>query len=109
MEMRPFGINPLTGAVETFYYDHANDTFTIETRENVTPLIEENKAFMSDAGGNGWKGDLHRVASIPFTVLPQLEKLGIMTSGGRILDAKRLKKWLNDSENNVFRTRPGRI
>jgi hypothetical protein len=108
MEERHFDVDPLTGAVETFYFDHTDDTFTIERREDVEPIIEVAKALYNDAPSD-WKGDWHRVASIPLTLLPDLEKKGIMTAGGRIIDDKKLKQWLNDSSNRYFRTRPGRI
>lgn len=108
MERRPFDVDPLSGAVETFYFDHTNDTFTIERVEDAEPLLEMNKAIQSATPGN-WRGALHRVASIPNSLLPELEKQGIMTSAGRILDAKKLRQWLNDPDNRFFRTRLGRV
>jgi hypothetical protein len=108
MEKRHFDTDELTGAVETFYFDHTNDTFFINREEDIEPLLEMNKALQNETPSD-WKGEMHRVASIPAVLLPELEKKGIMTAGGRILDTKALRKWLNDPENKYFRTRPGRV
>jgi hypothetical protein len=108
MEQRPFDIDPLTGAVETFYFDHSGDTFTIERREDVEPLLETAK-FLQNTNDSGWKGDLHHVASIPLTILPELEKLGIMDCAGRVLDEKKFRQWINARENRAFRTKLGDI
>jgi hypothetical protein len=108
MERRHFDYDPLTGAVETFYFDHATDEFTIERVEDVTKFVDTTKYLQNNVEG-GWKGDWHHVAAIPNTLLPSLEKLGIMSSGGRILDKKKLKAWLNDRDNRVFRTKLGEI
>lgn len=106
MEERPFDFDPLTGAVSTFYFDHATDQFHIEKVVDVEPIIEVAKALSNDAPSD-WKGDWHRVASIPLALLPELAKKGIMTAGGRILDKAKMKQWLNDRDSRVFRTRPG--
>jgi hypothetical protein len=46
---------------------------------------------------------MHKVGSIPMSIYHELQKQGILQ------DEKRLKKWLNDPDNRVFRTRPGRV
>lgn len=108
MESRHFDTDELTGDVETFYFDHATDQFHIERTADVEPLVELNKAFVNDTPGN-WRGDFHHVASIPLVMLPELEKKGIMTAAGRILDRAKLREWLNDRDNQAFRTRPGKL
>lgn len=101
-ESRLLDIDPLTGAIETFHYDDVDDTFTIQRTEDVSPLIEHNKAIDSMTPG-GWKGDVHRVASIPAVIVTELREKGILNN------PERLRAWLNDSDNRVFRTRPGRV
>lgn len=108
LERRHLGTNPLTGAVETFYFDHATDEIHIHQTEDVTRLTETTKALYNDAASN-WKGDWHHVASIPMTLLPELQKQGIMNTAGRILDMPKFKAWVNDRDNRVFRTKPGQI
>jgi len=48
----------------------------------------------------------NKVASIPLTVIDDLNKIGIMR-GFHVVDEKRFKAWLNNSDNRVFRTRTG--
>lgn len=102
IESRLLDIDPLTGAVETFHYDDVDDTFYIERVEDIEPLIEHNKWLDRNTSSN-WRGDFHRVATIPATVVAQLRQQGILQ------DPDRLRAWLNERDNLVFRTRPGRI
>lgn len=109
MEVRHFDYDPLSGVNEKYFYDHATDEFTLTREQEITPLVELNKFKYNNAPDRYGNDIMHHVASIPFTLLPELEKKGIMTAGGRIIDEKALKAWLNDSDNRVFRTRPGRV
>lgn len=108
METRFFDIDPISGAVEHFHYDHGNDSFTISRAENVEPVIEMNKYLQLEAPSN-WKADNHHVARIPTSVMLQLVEKGLITAGGRILDTKGLRKWLNDRDTQVWRVRGGRV
>lgn len=108
MESRFFDRDELTGALETFHFDHTTDEFYIARQEDVEPLLDAN-TYLQNATPDNWKGDVHRVASIPNTVWLELAKLGIATPAGRILDPKRMRAWLNDSENLKFRVRLGRV
>jgi len=108
MDRRHFDTDELTGAVETFYFDHTTDTFTIERTQDVTPIIETAK-FLQNNNESGWKGEWHHVAHIPVELLPLLQKQGIMDCAGRILDKGKLKAWVNDRDNRAFRTKLGEI
>jgi hypothetical protein len=48
-------------------------------------------------------GDMSRVASIPLSVYYDLKRRGIAD------DPVALRKWLNDGDNRVFRTREGTV
>jgi hypothetical protein len=48
----------------------------------------------------------NKVASIPLTVIDDLNKQGIMR-GYAVLDDKRFAAWLNDPMNRAWRTRTG--
>lgn len=102
MSKRLFDVDPLTGSREFFHYDEKNDTYAIETEQNVDALVESNKRLHNDAPEH-WKGEMHRVASIPMNVYWDLKMRGILD------DEKRLRAWLNDPANRYFRTRPGRV
>lgn len=105
---RPLDYDAAANTVETFHFDPDEDRLVVEVTQDISPILEENKTFMCDAA-DGWKGDMHRVASIPHSMLPDLEKRGIMDQGGRILDMKALKRFLNDRDNLWLRTRPGYV
>lgn len=106
MTKRLFDHDPLTGQTEWFEYDDSNDTFTIQTEQDCTDLIELNKAHMREfsSGKDKWgDGYDHRtkVASIPLNLYMDLVKKGITR------DPVAFKRWLNDPDNFAFRTRPG--
>lgn len=82
-----------------------------ETRQDVSGIIEQNKReFSLYDERSKWSDDLYgnKVASIPLTVIDDLNKQGIMR-GFHVLDEKRFRAWLNNPDNRFFRTRPGNI
>ena len=81
----------------------------IETKQDITGIIEQNKKEYNSFDERAkWSDELfgNKVASIPFTVIDELNKQGIMR-GFDVLDEKRFKAWLNERDNRVFRTRTG--
>jgi hypothetical protein len=102
---RLLDIDPLTKVRSMFHSeDPDGNDMILEDVQDVTEILDHNKAerHMHDER-SGWKGDMHRVASIPLVVWAELKREGIAT------DTKRLKKWLDDPDNMAFRTRPGRV
>jgi hypothetical protein len=104
MHTKIFDIDPITGVKKMWHYDGDKDEAIIENIIDATDVIEENKATFNqyDEKAN-WKGDMHKVASIPMALFYDLKKQGIID------DPARLKAWLNDPDNRFFRTRPGRV
>ena len=83
----------------------------IETRQDVTANIEQNlKEFNSYDERARWSDDMfgNKVASIPLTVIDDLNAKGIMR-GFAVIDEKQMKAWLNNPDNRFFRTRPGKV
>lgn len=81
----------------------------IETRQDVTANIAQNRLeYNSFDERSKWSDDMfgNKVASIPLTVIDDLNAKGIMR-GFAVLDQKRMKDWLNSPDNRYFRTRPG--
>ena len=97
---RIFSQDPLTGITK---YWHVTDKgeYVIETQQNVSSIVEANKRRYND-GTKRW-GDLNKVASIPLSVYYDLKRRGIAD------DPVALKKWMNDPDNRVFRTRSGNL
>ena len=85
------------------------DEITIKQEQDVSALIEQNKKEYNNAETK-WSDQLfgNKVASIPYTAIDHLNKIGIM-KGFSVLDQKRFFAWLNDPANLYFRTKPGTL
>ena len=68
--------------------------------------LSENAALRNEAG-KAWKGDWHRIASIPLNIAFD-EDLGLMKAHEQG-DTKYLSRWLNDSDNRAFRVKEGNV
>jgi len=76
---------------------------TFRTDYEVEPTIDENTA-MRNLASPGWKGDYHKVASIPLNVFWDQ-----LAEASKQDDDKFISKWLNDSDNRAWRTKEGRV
>lgn len=103
--------NPDTGVSEWFIYDHADDSITLQlTQPTVSDdlnAVEYNAA--PDYGPSRWKGEFHKVASIPLVEYVRLQREGVIAPDGEIRDDKKLLKLLNDRDYLKFRTKPGAL
>lgn len=99
--------DPLTGITEYYHFDPDTNGFVIETQQDITNIIELNKAVVNDNAG--WRGEFHHVAHIPLSILMDLAQKQIVTTGGQILDEKKFRAWINDSANSAFRVKRGRV
>ena len=81
----------------------------IEMRQDVSDIVEQNKKEYNSYDERArWSDQLfgNKVASIPLTVIDDLNKEGIMR-GYAVVDEKRFAVWLNDPMNRAWRTRTG--
>ena len=103
-ESKIFDTNADLGITRTWHYDAETDQATIQTSQDVTAIVEANKADFNrvDERAN-WRGEWHHVASIPEAVYYRLK------AEGKLDDDAYMKRWLNDPENQYFRTRPGQV
>ena len=97
---RLFSQDPVTGITK---YWHVNDKgeYVVETQQDVSAIAEANKRQYNDTPDR--YRDVNKVASIPLSVYYELKRKGIAD------DPKALRKWLNDRDNRVFRTRAGTL
>lgn len=101
------------GITQTSFIDNG-DQLVIEQSQNISAILEANKAeYAQSLDRKGWDGNdsfsqRNKVASIPLVVFHELEKQGI-TKGFQVLDMPRFKAWLNNPDNQAFRTRMGKI
>ena|ERR1700749_2091086 len=113
MDKRLFDSNPLFGITRYSYYDEDKDLFHIETVQDIEPIVEHNRAQRVETDKHTpWGNDgATKVATIPLNILEKLMADGILVVGknGDGEGNRRLKAWLNDRDNEVFRTREGRV
>tara|TARA_B110000008_G_scaffold266545_1_gene292775 strand:+ start:386 stop:697 length:312 start_codon:yes stop_codon:yes gene_type:complete len=97
------------GVKETSVGLNDKDEITVKQEQDVSALIEQNKKEYNNAETK-WSDQLfgNKVASIPYTAIDHLNKMGIM-QGFSVLDQKRFFAWLNDPKNLYFRTKPGTL
>ena len=80
----------------------------LEVRQDVSQIIEQNKAQFNAIDERAKWGEFTKIASLPMVVIDDLNKKGIMR-GFAVMDQKRFKAFLNDPDNRFFRTRPGEV
>jgi hypothetical protein len=82
--------------------------YFIENSQDISGIIESNKAQFNAIDEKAKWGEWTKIASIPNVVIDELNKQGIMR-GFAVLDEKRFRLFLNDPDNRFFRTRPGQV
>ena len=102
-EKKLFDKDDALGITRIWHYDADTDKATIETRQDVSKIIEENKQEYAQIDENARWGEWTKVASIPMSIYFQLKR------EGKLDDQEYMKKWLNDRDNQYFRTRPGEV
>ena len=103
MDNKIFDVNPDLGITRTWHYNDETDEATIQTQQDVTAIVEENKNEFNQVDERAKWGEFSRVASIPLSLYYELKK------EGKLEDQAYMKRWLNDPENRHFRTRPGQV
>lgn len=98
-----FDSNQELGITRTWHYDEIKDEAIIQTQQDVTDVIEENREEFAQVDENAKWGEFSKVASIPLSLYYQ------MKSEGKLDDQAYMKRWLNDPENRYFRTRSGEV
>ena len=107
-----------TGRTEVYHYDAIDNECIIETVQDIEPILIQNRAEYNSFDENARFGSplrqsqetFHRVGRIPNVILEQMPpemRQGIMSGKGR--RGKAWKRWLNDPDNRMFRTRPGTV
>lgn len=96
-----------TGVTEYFHVLEDGVSWAVESRQDISGIIEVNKALQNDAPAR-W-GDLTHVASIPLVVLAELQRQGIVQMDGHVQDQERFRTWLNSPDNKFFRTKLGKV
>ena len=104
MEKRIFSEDKDLGITRYWHYNNETDEATIQTQQDVTDIIEENKQEFNMVDERaGWKGEFHHVARIPLSIYYKLQ------AEGKLNDDAYMKRWLNDPDNKFFRVKDGQI
>lgn len=111
---RIFDVDHHTGIVETFKKDAMTGNIEIKKFQNVDKILDANASDINSQIDNNWRGDMHKVASIPMIVIDmwreELKKQGASDTNPL---AKCNKLFLiakiNSSEWSKIRTKEGRI
>ena len=99
---RVFSHDPMTG-ITKYWHDNGDGTVTVESDQDVSGILRSNKEVRKEVDKHAKYGDMSRVASIPLSVYYDLKQKGILD------DQVALRKWLNDPDNELFRTRKGKV
>lgn len=84
------------------WFDGQRTHFRVDQR---TDEIVRKNAQEAAHAASGWKGDWHKVASIPMNIF---HDSGMDDAIGQ-KDNKFLSRWLNDGDHAAFRTKGGRV
>jgi hypothetical protein len=96
------------GITKTYYAD-GEGGLVIETSQDVTDILERNKARYNAIDEKArWGDGLEHIGYIPVAMIKELNQKGILR-GYAVVDLKKFKAYLNDPVNRYLRTRPGRI
>lgn len=77
---------------------------TYRIDQPVEDIIRENEQVRNIAAKN-WKGDFHRIASVPLNLYYDSGMKQAIHEG----DQKFASRWLNDSDNRAWRTKEGSV
>ncbi len=105
-------LETVDGEIRTVLSD-GDGGIIIHSQTDLTDFAEHTKAqYNNNPGKTGWSGEVfdpkNKIAELPLAVINELNVKGIMR-GFFIVDQKAMKKWLNDPDNQVFRTRGGQV
>jgi len=101
MSKRFFDADSATG-ITRYWHVKDNGEYVIETEQRLDVDESNTRQRNMTDKRTAW-GDVNKVASIPLSVYYRLKREGIAD------DPAALKKWLNNSDNRVFRTREGTL
>jgi len=98
VESKLFSVDPVLGTETWHHYDPDKDTATLEVKQVVDRIYASNQEERDSYDSNARFGSWRKVASIPINVYWDLKRRGVID------DPKEFAKWLNRSDNRVFRT-----
>lgn len=94
-------------------YADGDGGLVIETKVDLSKIIEINQQkFNARSEKTGWGSDVldpkNHIATIPDIIIDELNKKGVMR-GYAVIDKEAFRRFLNDPDNKVWRTRGGNV
>jgi hypothetical protein len=96
VDSRVLDVDHETGITTIHHFDPLTELSHLESVQDIEDITDINKALANEAVPHGQ--ELRRVASIPLILVYELKRKGIWGN------QERMRKWLNDRDNRVFRT-----
>lgn len=103
-----------SGVKEFYQKDKMTGKVQVRKEQNVDKIFSANVAEQNAVGNGSWKGDMHKVASIPWVIAEQwtneLKALGARNTSPFANDNRKfLISKLNDYNYSKLRTKTGRV
>lgn len=97
-------------------YDMVGDLFVAKHTQDVEAIVNQNKEERNSGVNDSSKSSMRKVASIPLVVVEQLRNRSMKDGGPIDLNllgydvehTMRFNRWLNDRDNEAFRTNNAR-
>ena len=105
--MRKLGEETNWAGVKTSVYE-ADNKLIIENSQDISTVLESNKSRYAATDERARWSEFEHIGWIPDSVIIELNRQNILR-GYAVVDQKKFKAWLNDSDNRHFRSRPGRV
>ena len=104
---RVLSYDPVTKIKEIHHYDPDTGAQALEMVGDVEEMVEDSKGRFAMVDERArWRDGMNHVASVPLIIIDKVRR----ESGINLLrDKGAMRQFLNDPDNRVFRTRPGRI
>jgi hypothetical protein len=100
--------DPIRRITKIFHADASGENYTLETRQDLQPLLDLAAAERSLDTGN-FKGDgVHKVGYLTNEAIAELNAKGVL-QGTKVLDQKKLLAFLNDRDYSKLRTKAGHL
>lgn len=101
-DWRLLGFDQETGKTAWMLFNE-DGSLTVKTFMPVDDLLEANAAAMALDDGR-WKGEMHRVASVPMHIWQRELAPAVQQN-----DDAYVNRWLNDIDHRKFRTKGGNV
>jgi hypothetical protein len=96
--------DPEMGTTSIFHANEHDQTYAVETRQDVTQIIKEATQSRNETSKKTpYKNDITKVMTVPMTIYAE------WLAKGWTKDQEKLKQLVNDPDLRYFKTREGKV